>query len=81
VFDTDRRYVVQTLATVLTMHIQRPSLADCEVVTRILVEKFDVLSDDEGDGVVSTWVVCVCVLHGYYYLRELAVSHKPAPEM
>ena len=68
--DTDRRYVVQTLATVLTTHIQRPSLADCEVVTRTLVEKFDVLSDDEGDGVVSTWVVCVCVCFTWLLLLE-----------
>ena len=73
--------MVQTLATVLMTHIQSPSLADCKVVARTLVEKFDFLSNDEGDGVVSTWVVCVCVLDGYYYLRELAVSHKPAPKM
>ena len=52
--DTDRRYMVQTLATVLMTHIQRPSLADCEVVALRLVEKFNFLNDDEGDGEVST---------------------------
>ena len=52
--DTDRRYMVQTLATVLMTHIQRPSLADCEVVALSLVEKFNFLNDDEGDGEVST---------------------------
>ena len=52
--NTDRRYMVQTLAMVLMMHIQCPPLADCEVVALSLVEKFNFLNDDEEDGEVST---------------------------
>lgn len=50
--DGDRRYMVQTLATVLMTLVQRPSLADCEVVAQTLIEKFRFLNDDEGDSEV-----------------------------
>ena len=50
--DGDRKYIVQTLATVLMTHRQRPSLSDCGVVAKSLVKKFSFLSDFEGDGEV-----------------------------
>ncbi len=51
--DTDRKYVVQTLATVLMTHVQQPSLKDCGLVAKALVGKCEFLRDDEGDGEVS----------------------------
>ena len=33
-------------------HVQRPSLKDCGLVAKALVEKCDFLKDDEGDGEV-----------------------------
>lgn len=50
--DGDRKYIVQTLATVLMTHKQRPSLSDCGAVAKSLVKKFSFLSDFEGDGEV-----------------------------
>lgn len=51
--DTDRKYIVQTLATLLMTHMQRPSLRDCGLVAKALVGKCEFLKDDEGDGEVS----------------------------
>lgn len=50
--DTDRKYVVQTLATVLMTKIQRPSMKDCQVVAQSLTAAHPFLKDDEGDGEV-----------------------------
>ena len=50
--DTDRKYVVQTLATVLMTQIQRPSMKDCQVVAQSLIAAHPFLKDDEGDGEV-----------------------------
>ena len=55
--DTDRKYVVQTLATMLMTHVQRPSLHQCGVVAKAFVEKYEFLKDDEGDGEVSKYHV------------------------
>ena len=44
--------MIQTLATVLMTHRQRPSLSDCGAVARSLVKKFSFLTDFEGDGEV-----------------------------
>ena len=45
--DTDRKYVVQTLATVLMTQIQRPSMKDCQVVAQSLIAAHPFLKDDE----------------------------------
>ena len=45
--------MVQTLATILMTYDQRPSLAQCGVVARSLVETYTFLRDDEGDGDVG----------------------------
>ena len=50
--DTNRKYIVQTLATVLMTHVQRPSLKDCGLAAKALVEKCEFLKDDESDGEV-----------------------------
>jgi len=47
--DCDRRYVVQTLATVLMTHVQQPFLSDCDTVAKALVHKFSFLNDVEVD--------------------------------
>ena len=51
--DGDRRYVVQTLATMLMTHVQRPSLSDCNIVAKSLVAKYAFLNDSEGSGQVN----------------------------
>ena len=49
--DTDRKYIVQSLATQLMTHVQQPSLREC---AKALVGKCEFLKDDEGgDGEVS----------------------------
>ena len=53
--DCDRKYVVQTLATVLMTHVQRPSLSDCDIVAKALVHKFSFLNDVEGSGQVRRY--------------------------
>ena len=51
--DCDRKYVVQTLATVLMTYVQRPSLSDCDIVAKALMEKFGFLNDVQGSGQVN----------------------------
>ncbi len=51
--DSDRRYAVQTLATMLMTHVQRPTLSDCDIVAKSLVAKYGFLTDNEGSGQVS----------------------------
>lgn len=50
--DTDRKYDVQTLATVLMTQVQKPSMKDCGVVAKSLIAAHPFLKDDEGDGEV-----------------------------
>ncbi len=50
--DSDRKYVVQTLATMLMTYVQKPSLEHCDIVACTLVDKYPFLKDDEGDGQV-----------------------------
>lgn len=50
----DRKYVVQTLVTVMMTHVQRPTLSECGIVAKSLIEKYNFLSDEEGTGEVST---------------------------
>lgn len=59
--DSDRKYVVQTLATMLMTYMQKPSMKHCGIVAKVLIAKFPFLKDDDGDGEVScTSNVCVC---------------------
>lgn len=51
--DIDRKYVVQTMATMLMTYIQKPSLSECSIVAKSLIKKYEFLKDDEGDGEVS----------------------------
>ena len=53
--DSDRKYMVQTLATMLMTHVQRPSMQQCGIVAKALVGMYSFLKDDHGDdGVVGT---------------------------
>lgn len=59
--DTDRKYVVQTLATMIMTYTQKPTFNDCKIVARSLVNKYNFLTDMEGDGEVS-YLSCMSVL-------------------
>lgn len=48
--DADKKYIVQTLATILMTHVQRPALA----VAKKLITKFPFLKDNKGGGEVSS---------------------------
>ena len=50
--DGDRKYVVQTVATVLKTSKQRPSLGDCGLAAKSLIERHPFLADCEGTGEV-----------------------------
>lgn len=52
--DSDRKYVVQTLATVYMTFTQKVSLKDCSTVAKALIDKYEFLRDTEGDGEVSS---------------------------
>lgn len=43
--DDDRRYMVRVLATVLCTYVQKPSVHDCEIVSKSLVAKFQFLKE------------------------------------
>lgn len=49
--EADRKYVVQTLATILMTHVQRPSLSQCGFVAKALIDKYPPLNEG-GDGEV-----------------------------
>ena len=51
--DRDRKYVVQTLATMLMTFVSKPSLTQCGKVAETLVSRYDFLRDDCGEGEVS----------------------------
>lgn len=46
--------MVQTLATILMTYVQRPSLKQCGIVAKSLVDLHSFLKDDEGDGEVCS---------------------------
>ena len=41
----DRKFMCRVLATVLQTHVQRPSVAQCEIVAKALVRKFPFLKE------------------------------------
>ena len=49
--DPDRKYMVQTLATLLMTHIQKPAMKHCLAVSQALHRKFTFLGSDEGSEV------------------------------
>lgn len=49
VTDEDRKYMVQTLATVLMTYVSRPSLSNCLVVLRALLKKFPFLNEEGAE--------------------------------
>ena len=59
--DTDRKYVVQTLSTILMTYTQKVSMFHCTTVAKALIAKYDFLKDTEGDGEVYV-VVHACKL-------------------
>ena len=58
--DDDRKWIVRTMSTILMTHVQRPTMADCNVVARALVDKWKFLADDEGEGQVHA--ACVLII-------------------
>ena len=49
--EKDRKYMVQTLATVLMTEVPRPTTKDCNVVSKALHAKFTFLGGDESSEV------------------------------
>lgn len=47
--DTDQKYMVQTLTTLLMTYKTKPSLNDCLIVSRSLHEKFQSLGDESSE--------------------------------
>ena len=46
--DGDRKYMVQTVATVLMTYKQRSTLSDCAMVAKSLIQWHPFLADSEG---------------------------------
>ena len=49
--EDDRKYMVRTLATMLTAHVQDPSTEDCLVVAKSLVRKFSFLKESVSSNI------------------------------
>ena len=49
ILETDRKYMVQTLATLLMTYKSRPSLKDCQIVSKSLHQKFKNLGDEDSE--------------------------------
>lgn len=47
--EQDRKYMIQTLATVMMTHVQKPSLADCQVVSMAVHKKFKFLGGESSE--------------------------------
>ena len=47
--DGDRTYIVRTMATMMMVHIQRPALKDCLMVSKALHKKYPFLGDAESE--------------------------------
>ena len=45
--ESDRKYIVQTLAVMLMSYVQKPSLGDCEIVSEALHMKYTFLQGSE----------------------------------
>ena len=54
--DTDRKHGIQTMATLLMRHVEKPSLKQCGTVAKEIM-KYPFLKDDEGKGEVR---FCFC---------------------
>ena len=50
--ESDRKYIVRTLSTMLMTYVQRPSIDDADVPARYLVKRWPFLKDETGDGQV-----------------------------
>ena len=49
--DTDRKYMVQTLSTVLMTHVARTTMSDCLHVSKALHRRFGFLGNDGSSEV------------------------------
>lgn len=62
--DSDRKYMVKTLATMLMTYIQRPSLSNCLVVSKALHKKFTFLGDEDSEVMLirsmNFWALILC---------------------
>ena len=50
--DGDRKYMVQTMATLLMTHKQRPTLSECGKVATALIKTYPFLADSDSSGEV-----------------------------
>ena len=66
--DSDRKYMVQTLATMLMSYVSDPSLKHCGVAAKALISKFEFLKDGEGDGEVGICMYVKCLVCAHLIL-------------
>lgn len=52
--ESDRKYIVQTLSTMLMTYAQCPSLHECGIVAQSLVGKYSFLKGEDEDGEVGS---------------------------
>ena len=63
VTDDDCKWIVRTMSTILMTHVQGPTMANCNIVARALVDKSKFLADDEGEGQVHA--ACVVIIFNF----------------
>lgn len=75
--DTDRKYVVQTLSTVLMTYAQKISLFHCSTVAKALIAKHAFLKDAEGDGEVryNQFSISAIVMFSKFFVAFLEVVY------
>lgn len=69
---------MQTLATMLMTYVQRPSLNDCGIVAKSLLQTYPFLKDDTGsdgeDGEVHVYCALKLMSDGYMYMHVTVCS-------
>ena len=70
--EQDRRYVVQTLTTVMMTHVQKPSLNDCQVVSAALHKKFKFLGGESSEVNKLPFLYKFCITE----FLEMVFVHK-----
>lgn len=68
--DTDRKCVIQTLATMLMTYIPKPSLDNCGDVAKALIRRYPFLNDGVGDGEVTIHSCTRCTTIILYILQH-----------
>ena len=65
--DGDRKYIVQTVATLLMTHKQKPTLGECGKVATAVIKTYPFLADSDSSGEV--WAI----VHVYKYMYKFII--------